>query len=70
VPASAQPPGTVLSLQPGGALPPTTVVTVTVAAQPVYYSYQTGGGEGGTGSGNDGGGDGNQGGDSGGGNGD
>src|SRR5262249_47035534 len=67
VPTSAQPPGTVLSVQPGGALPPTTIVTVTVAAQPIYHRYQTGGGGGDTSGGNDGGSGGN---DGGGGNGD
>src|SRR6516165_1952773 len=41
VATSARPPGTVLSVQPGGVLPPTTLVTVTVAAQPAYQSYQT-----------------------------
>jgi len=55
VPTSARPPGTVLSIQPGGALPPATVITVTVAAQPSHQSYQAGGDAGG---GNDGGGDG------------
>jgi serine/threonine-protein kinase len=64
VPTSAQPPGTVLSVQPGGALPPTTIVTVTVAARPIDQSYQMGG----DGGGNDGRGDG--GGGDGGGNGD
>jgi protein kinase-like protein len=58
VPTSAQPPGTVLSVQPGGPLPPTTIVTVTVAAQPIYHGYQTGGGGRDGGSGNDGGGNG------------
>ena len=57
VPTSARPPGTVLSIQPGGALPPTTVITVTVAAQPSHQSYQAGGDAGG---GNDGGGDGGE----------
>ncbi len=33
VPTSARPPGTVLSVQPGGALPLNTIVTVTVAAR-------------------------------------
>jgi serine/threonine-protein kinase len=52
--ALAQPPGTVLSVQPGGALPPGTVVTVTVAAQPAQPGGQMGDG----GGGNDGGGNG------------
>jgi eukaryotic-like serine/threonine-protein kinase len=57
VPTPVQPPGTVLSVTPGGALPPTTIITVTVAAQPTHHSYQTGGDTGGAGGGNDGGGD-------------
>jgi eukaryotic-like serine/threonine-protein kinase len=58
--ALAQPPGTVLSVQPGGTLPPGTVVTVTVAAQPA----QPGGrmGDGGDGNGGNGGGGGTDGG--------
>ena len=43
VPTSAQPPGTVLSVQPDGTLPPETIVTVTVAAP---QGDQTGGGDG------------------------
>jgi serine/threonine-protein kinase len=54
VATSAQPPGTVLSVQPGGALPPGTVVTVTVAAQPAQHGGQAGDGGDGNG-GNDGG---------------
>jgi hypothetical protein len=57
VPTSAQPPGTVLSVQPGGPLPPGTVITVAVAAQPAQQGNQTGEGGGGNG-GNDGGGNG------------
>jgi len=64
VPTSAQPPGTVLSVYPDGALPPETVVQVT-AAQPAQQAGQAGDG----GDGN-GGGDGGHGGDGGGGNGD
>jgi len=69
VPTSVRPPGTVLPIQPGGALPPATVITVTVAAQPSHQNYQAGGDAGG--GGNDGGGDGggNNGGGDGGGNG-
>jgi uncharacterized membrane protein YgcG len=55
VPTSAQAPGTVLSVQPGGALPPDTLVTVTIAAQPALQS-DPGNGGGGAGDG-DGGGD-------------
>jgi hypothetical protein len=61
VATQAQPPGTVLFVQPGGALPPGTVVTVSVAAQPTLLGGQTGdggdgnGGHGGDGGGNDGG---------------
>jgi len=57
VPTSAHPPGTVLSVQPAGTLPPDTVVTVTVAAR---HGDQAGGGGNGNGGneGGDGGGDG------------
>jgi uncharacterized membrane protein YgcG len=55
VPTSAQAPGTVLSVQPGGALPPDTLVTVTIAAQPVLQS-DPGNGGGSAGDGDDGGG--------------
>jgi len=56
VPTSAQPPGTVLSVQPGGALPPDTLVTVTVAAQPALQGDPgNGGGSGGEGGGGGGG---------------
>ena len=64
VPTSAHPPGTVLSVYPEGALPPETVVRVTVA-QPVQQADHAG--DGGDGSG---GGDGGAGSDGGGGNGD
>jgi len=37
---SAQPPGTVLSVQPGGPLAPETIVTVTVAAPPAQQTDQ------------------------------
>ena len=68
VPTSARPPGTVLSVQPGGALPPDTLVTVTVAARPALQSDPgNGGGSAGDG---DGGGGGDNGGSDGGGNGD
>src|SRR5215469_12385184 len=40
VPASAQPPGTVLSVRPGGPLAPETIVTVTVAAAPAQQADQ------------------------------
>jgi hypothetical protein len=69
--ALAQPPGTVLSVQPGGALPPGTVVTVTVAAQPAQHGGQLGeggGGRGGTDGRGNGGTDGGNGGTDGGGN--
>src|SRR5262249_59456929 len=46
VPTSAQPPGTVLSVRPAGALPPDTVVTVTVAAR---HGDRAGGGGNGNG---------------------
>jgi uncharacterized membrane protein YgcG len=66
---SPRPPGTVLSVQPRGTLPPDTVVLVTVAAQPVQQDGQTGD-SGGSNGGNDGGGsDGNSGSGDGGGNG-
>jgi eukaryotic-like serine/threonine-protein kinase len=64
VPTRAQPPDTVLTVQPRGALPPGTVVTVTIAAQPAQQGGQTGdggdgdGGNGGGNGGNDGGGSG------------
>jgi uncharacterized membrane protein YgcG len=67
VPTPAQAPGTVLSVQPGGALPPDTLVTVTIAAQPPLQS-DPGNGEGSAGDG-DGGSSGNDGGSDGGGNG-
>src|SRR5499427_2921360 len=70
VPTSARPPGTVLSIQPGGTLPPTTVITVTVAAQPSHQSYQAGGDTGGGGNDSGGDGGGNDGGGGGGNNGD
>lgn len=56
VPASARPPGTVLSVLPDGPLPPQTIVTVTVAAPPAQQGDQMGGGDGN--GGHDGGGDG------------
>ena len=43
LPTSARPAGTVLSVLPDGTLPPETIVTVTVAAQP---GDQMGGGDG------------------------
>jgi hypothetical protein len=46
VPSSAQPPGTVLRVQPAGTLPRGTTVTVS-AAQPAQPSDQHGGGNGG-----------------------
>ena len=46
VPTSAQPPGTVLSVQPDGTLPPQTIVTVTVAAPPAQHGDQMGDGDG------------------------
>jgi eukaryotic-like serine/threonine-protein kinase len=46
VPTSARPPGTVLSVQPDGTLPPETIVTVTVAAPPAQQGDQTGSGDG------------------------
>jgi serine/threonine-protein kinase len=65
VPTSAQPPGTVLSVQPGGTLPPDTIVTVTIAAQPTLQS-DPGNGDGSAGDGDGGGGGDNGGGDNGG----
>jgi hypothetical protein len=44
VPTPAQPPGTVLTVQPRGALPPGTAVTVAIAAQPAQQGGQTGDG--------------------------
>jgi len=67
VPTSAQAPGTVLSVQPGGALPPDTLVTVTIAAQPALHSDPGNGG--GSASNGDSGGGGDNGGSDGGGNG-
>jgi eukaryotic-like serine/threonine-protein kinase len=46
VPTSARPPGTVLSVQPDGTLPPQTIVTVTVAAPPAQQGDHTGSGDG------------------------
>jgi eukaryotic-like serine/threonine-protein kinase len=56
VPSSAQPPGTVLQVQPAGTLPRGTTVTVTAAAQPPQPSDRHGGGNsnGGHGKGNNG----------------
>lgn len=68
VPTSAQPPGTVLSVQPGGALPPDTLVTVTIAAQPALQSDPAN--SGGSAGDGDGGGGGDNGSSDGGGNGD
>jgi len=63
VATQAQPPGTVLSVQPGGELPPGTVVTVAVAARPTLLGGQMGdGGDGNGGHGGDGGGNGGDGG--------
>ena len=57
LPTSAWAPGTVLFVQPGGRLPPGTVVTVAAATQPAQQGGQSG--EGGDGNGeNDGGGNG------------
>jgi len=57
LPTSAWAPGTVLFVQPGGRLPPGTVVTVAAATQPAQQGDQSG--EGGDGNGeNDGGGNG------------
>jgi uncharacterized membrane protein YgcG len=74
-PTSAQPPGTVLSVQPSGALPPDTLVTVTVATRPAFQggpgnSGGHGGDGDGGGGGDNGGSDGGNGGSDGGGNGD
>jgi serine/threonine-protein kinase len=55
VPTSSQPPGTVLSVQPGGTMAPETIVTVTVAAPPAQQDDQKPGGDG-NGGGKDGGG--------------
>jgi eukaryotic-like serine/threonine-protein kinase len=44
VPTSAQPPGTVLQVQPAGTLPRGTTVTVSAAAQPAQPSDRHGGG--------------------------
>jgi serine/threonine-protein kinase len=55
VPTSAQSPGTVLSVRPDGALPPGTIVQVTVA-QPAQQADQSGDGGDGGGDGNGGGG--------------
>jgi serine/threonine-protein kinase len=57
----ARPPGTVLSVRPGGPVPPETLVTVTVATQPAIQGDAGDGGDGGGdggggGGGNDGGG--------------
>jgi serine/threonine-protein kinase len=56
VPTSAQPPGTVLSVQPSGTLAPETIVTVTVATTPGQQADQKRDGNGGNdgGGGNDG----------------
>ena len=59
VATSAQPPGTVLSVQPGGILPPGTTVTVVAAAATSPQSHgNAGAGSGNGGRGNGGGGDG------------
>jgi beta-lactam-binding protein with PASTA domain len=56
VATSAEPPGTVLSVRPGGILAPRTVVTVTVAAPLPIDNHDGGGpGPGGSDSGGDGG---------------
>ena len=65
VPTSAQAPGTVLSVQPRGALPPETLLTVTIAAQPALHN-DPGNGEGSAGDGDGGGGEDNGGSDGGG----
>jgi serine/threonine-protein kinase len=68
MPTSARAPGTVVSVQPGGALPPGTIVTVMAAAQPAPQGGQDSGDERGGNGSNDGGerSDGNAGGDGGG----
>ena len=56
VPTLAVAPGTVVSIKPGGALPPGTIVTVTAAAHPAPQGGQGSGGEQGGNGSNDGGG--------------
>jgi protein kinase-like protein len=52
VPASGRPPGTVVSVQPAGALPLNTIVTVTAAGGEQGHGDGHGGGDGGNGNGN------------------